>query len=159
MNIGQLYQTILDRLRSYYTKTEVDSKLSVIASGGGAPSSASYLTAGSNALLSDERVATNTSTATWDLSGGLAKINVPLFAGTTPGLVPTSLNGTTKFLREDATWQVPAGGSSSDLALSKKAPAANLVVTAGYSAYVADELELPSGVEIEVGAGSTLEIG
>lgn len=33
-----------------------------------------------------------------------------VFAGSTPGLVPTSAGGTTNFLRADGTWAAPAGG-------------------------------------------------
>jgi hypothetical protein len=114
MNIGTLYQTILDKLRSYYTKTEVDAKLAVVSGGGGAPSNASYLTAGSSASLSDERVATNTATATWDLSGGLAKINVPIFAGSSAGLVPAGGGAASKFLADDGTFRVPIEVRTSD---------------------------------------------
>lgn len=52
-----------------------------------------------------------------------------------------------------------ASGSAGDLALSKIAPASAATVTDGYSAYVADEYELVSGVETEIGSGSVLEIG
>lgn len=51
------------------------------------------------------------------------------------------------------------GGGAGDLALSNKAPASNFTVTAGWSAYVAEDFELVSGVEIEIGLGATLEIG
>lgn len=33
-----------------------------------------------------------------------------VFAGSTPGLVPTSAGGTTNYLRADGTWAAPAGG-------------------------------------------------
>ncbi len=51
----------------------------------------------------------------------------------------------------------PSGAG--DLALSKLAPAANVTITAGYSAYVSPYYEFVSAVTTEIGAGSTLEIG
>jgi len=55
----------------------------------------------------------------------------------------------------------PAGpaGAGGDLALTKRAPATNVTVTAGYSAYVVDEYELVNGVETEIGEGAYLEVG
>jgi hypothetical protein len=79
-------------------------------------------------------------------------------AGTLASVTPTGTPDGTKFLRDDYSWQA-AGGSGGDLALTKKAPASNVTVTAGYSCYVADEYELVAGVETEIGAGATLEIG
>ena len=37
------------------------------------------------------------------------------FAGSSPGSVPTSLGGTTNFLRADGTWSAPSGGGGSSL--------------------------------------------
>lgn len=36
-------------------------------------------------------------------------LNVPIFAGSAAGLVPTSVGGTANFLREDGTWAAPSG--------------------------------------------------
>lgn len=43
--------------------------------------------------------------------------------------------------------------------MSQKAPTVAVVITAGYSAYVADEYECKAGVETEIGLGATFEIG
>lgn len=51
-----------------------------------APSSAQYLTAATNGTLTAERVATDTSTVTWDFAtAGQAKANVPNLSGTNTG--------------------------------------------------------------------------
>ncbi len=41
--------------------------------------------------------------------------NVSVYSGLAAGLVPTGTNGTTNFLREDGTWQAPAGGSGTGI--------------------------------------------
>lgn len=65
--------------------------------GGGAPTNAQYLVGSADATLSAERVVTDTSTATWDLSTpGQAKVNVPYgSAGLTfaEGMSISSLGG------------------------------------------------------------------
>jgi hypothetical protein len=48
-----------------------------------------------------------------DLTVAQATAMLNSFAGSTKGLVPASLGGTTNFLRADGTWAAPAGGGSS----------------------------------------------
>ena len=62
-------------------------------SGGGAPTDAAYLVGAGNVGLSDERVVTDTPTVTWDLTGGLAKANVPDATTTTKGAVELATSG------------------------------------------------------------------
>ena len=55
-----------------------------------------------------------------DMTPGLTARNVAVYSGLAAGLVPTGNNGTSLFLREDATWAAPSvGGSVSGLALSQ----------------------------------------
>jgi prefoldin subunit 5 len=46
-----------------------------------------------------------------------------------------------------------------EISMSRKAPAMNVLIPAGYGAYVPRSLEVSSGVAVEVGVGATLEIG
>jgi hypothetical protein len=61
---------------------------------------------------------------------------LPVFAGSTAGLVPTSLGGTTNFLRADGTWAAPGGGGGSGTVTSVTItqPAAGITVTNSGSA-------------------------
>lgn len=49
--------------------------------------------------------------------------------------------------------------TNNDIPLSKKSPSVNQVITAGFSAYLANEYEIQLGKETEIGLGATLEIG
>lgn len=50
-------------------------------------------------------------------------------------------------------------GSTSSVSSSKLAPAENIVIAAGYGAYVPDEYEIPTGFTLELSAGAIMEIG
>jgi hypothetical protein len=83
--------------------------------GGGAPTNAEYLVGALNGTLTNERLVTDTATATWDLSvAGTAKANVvttglDVFTTSLKGVVPASGGGTANFIRADGTWAVPPG--------------------------------------------------
>ena len=51
------------------------------------------------------------------------------------------------------------GGSSPDLVITKYAPALDQTITAGYSAYYSGYYEIADTKFLEIGNGSTLEIG
>jgi hypothetical protein len=51
------------------------------------------------------------------------------------------------------------GGSSTDLVITKYAPALDQTITAGYSAYYSGYYEIADTKFLEIGNGSTLEIG
>lgn len=51
------------------------------------------------------------------------------------------------------------GGSSPDLVITKYAPALDQTITAGYSAYYSGHYEIADTKFLEIGNGSTLEIG
>ena len=63
--------------------------------------SASYITGNQNITLSGDATGSGTTAIT---------VAINTFSGSTKGLVPTSLGGTTNFLRADGSWAAPPGG-------------------------------------------------
>jgi hypothetical protein len=63
-----------------------------------------YLTANQSITLSGDASGTGSTAIT---------ISIASFAGSTKGLVPVSVGGTTNFLRADGSWAAPAGGGGS----------------------------------------------
>lgn len=61
--------------------------------------------------------------------------------------------------RVNVTIAASGGGSSPDLVITKYAPALDQTITAGYSAYYSGHYEIADTKFLEIGNGSTLEIG
>ena len=73
-------------------------------------------------------------------------------------VLPTGTPDGTKYLRDDNTWQT-ISSALPDLIISKYAPALDQTITAGYSAYYSGYYEIADTKVLEIGEGSTLEIG
>lgn len=73
-------------------------------------------------------------------------------------LSATGTPGSTTYLRGDNTWSVPAGGSSSDIALSLLAPLTSQVITAGYSAVVAGRYTIAVATRLTVGLAARFKV-
>lgn len=63
-----------------------------------------YISGNQNITLSGDATGSGTTAIT---------VAINTFAGSTKGLVPTSLGGTTNFLRADGSWAAPPGGAGS----------------------------------------------
>lgn len=73
----------------------------------------------------------------------------------------TSISGVangTKFLRDDFSWQAATAATPDNLQ-TDNVIGADTTITAGYSTYVPDELEIGNTFTYEVGLLSFLEIG
>lgn len=128
--------------------------------------SASTAAAGNDARLSDAR--TPTAHAASHKSGGSDTIKLDELAAPTDvttlnastsahGLLLKLNNLSTQFLNGQGAWATPSGAA--DIALSKRAPASNVTVTAGYSAYVSPWYEFVDTITTEMGDLASLEIG
>lgn len=108
------------------TRTGNRVELSIASSGGGgggAPTGAEYIVASSNGSLTNEFVATNTATVTWDFSTpGQAKATVPTASTSSAGVVELATSSeTTAGLAVQASdtrlsdARTPTGAASGDL--------------------------------------------
>lgn len=87
--------------------------------------------------------------ATWTIDAGTVTAAKTTITGVTNG---------TKFLRDDFSWQTATAATPDNLQILNTT-IANTTITAGYSSYFPDFLEIGSGFTYEVGLGSRLEIG
>jgi hypothetical protein len=129
--------------------------------GGGAPTTAPYVTTAPDAGLFNEKVlAVGTgltlteATVTVNPAAMTAQLNV--FTPTVNGIVPNpTAVDTTKFLRTDGTWQTPAGGGGAPTG-------APYVLFGATDATLTNERRLTAGSPVilltDSGAGSTLAI-
>lgn len=102
------------------------------------------LKAGAYGSIPDQTLVGNNSGGTAPpsaLTGAQVNLILPVFTSTLNGLVPLSGGGTTKFLRADGTWQVPAGGGG---AVSSVTGTANQITASPTTGAVV--LSLPSNV-------------
>ncbi|QGZ16318.1 hypothetical protein Hena1_01680 [Erwinia phage Hena1] len=104
-------------------------------------------------------------------SGGTAAVMKPSGTGHAAGLAPDpgATAGTTKFLREDATWAVPAGGSGggsttfgsalmADLALTAGGKVTSSFVTSGVAIDPTKIYKFSAVLLLRTGAGNTVDI-
>jgi hypothetical protein len=87
--------------------------------------------------------------ATWTIDAGVITPAKTSITGVTTGA---------KYLRDDWSWQTVTA-STPDTLLTKNIIGADTTVTAGYSAYIPDFIEISDTFTFEVGLDSCLEIG
>ena len=104
--------------------------------------------------------------STWTIDNGVVTEAKQVLADNTTHNVSTSMHGyvpkatgeTTKYLRADGGWET-ISSSLPDMVITKYAPALDQTITAGYCAYYSGYYEIADTMFLEIGVGSTLEIG
>jgi hypothetical protein len=105
----------------------------------------------------DDHINTVNDHLDWTADQGATNIdvnNVPQFAGSTEGLVPTSVGGTTNFLSAAGTWIAPSVGGAAALQINAQKASAG-TITAGQAVYVTSYDAGAGVVEVELADAST----
>lgn len=109
--------------------------------GGGAPTSAQYLTGAADATLTAERVVTNTPSSRWDTAGSTAKVDASWKVETTPNSVTTSFTPNFSDVRVDVATDTSGG------TLTIALPSASTAV-AGWEDQYAIQVNNSTGVSL-----------
>ena len=132
------------------------------SSGGGAPTTATYITQTADATLSAEQALSSLTTGivkVTTVTGALStavNADLPSMSATVGGAVPTPPNNTTTFLRGDGTFAAPT--AQPDIPLSKLSPTTDQTITAGYSAVLSNRYTIAVSTRTTIGSLGRLKV-